>query len=180
MEEKDWILLNYTLPKDPSRIRVSIWRKLKKNGSVSIGQSIWLLPYAKEHIDFYSDIAVDILHNSGEAFILKASFIGDKKSEDIIEIFNKARDEEYREVLEKCEDFFHEIEKEIKRENYTFAEIEENEYEYNKLTEWHRDIVKRDFFHAPLQSVAEKELGRCKQELDDFSKRTYDTNNEIY
>ena len=39
MKSIEWLMLNFTLPKEPSRVRVSTWRKLKKSGSVNIGQS---------------------------------------------------------------------------------------------------------------------------------------------
>ena len=32
MEKNEWIALNYTLPREPSRVRVSVWRHLKKIG----------------------------------------------------------------------------------------------------------------------------------------------------
>jgi DNA-binding transcriptional regulator PaaX len=179
MKEMEWIVLNYTLPKEPSRVRVSVWRKLKKQGSVNIGQSMWILPCGEETIRCFNNIAEDIRQNSGEAYVMRASFLQNKSDDEIITAFHQARNEEYTEVLEKCEDFFQEIEKETSRENFTYAEIEENEYEYNKLVEWYRDIVKRDFFHADLKSVSEEKLNRCKEELDEFSKKIYDRNDEI-
>ena len=30
MEHQEWLTINYSLPKEPSRVRVSVWRKLKK------------------------------------------------------------------------------------------------------------------------------------------------------
>lgn len=179
MDEKEWIILNYTLPKEPSRVRVSIWRKLKKQGCINVGQSMWLLPISEEHIAFCDELSKEITQNSGSAYILKSTFLHNKNTKEVMEEFNKARNVEYSEVLEKCEDFFHEIEKEIKRENFTFAEIEENEYECKKLMEWFKDITKRDFFHASLNAVVEQELNRCRQELEDFSKRIYDVNHEM-
>ncbi len=44
MSPTDWIVINYTLPREPSRVRVSLWRKLKKVGAINIQQSMWILP----------------------------------------------------------------------------------------------------------------------------------------
>ena len=30
MNDLEWLTINYTLPKEPSRTRVSVWRRLKK------------------------------------------------------------------------------------------------------------------------------------------------------
>lgn len=179
VEGREWIILNYTLPKEPSRIRVSIWRRLKKQGTISIGQSMWILPYEEEHVNFFMELSKEIDQNQGVSFLIRSSFLNEKQSDGIIEEFNLARDNEYTEVLEKCADFFREIEKEIKRENFTFAEIEENEYEYNKLIDWYRNIKRRDFFGASLRSRAEQELDRCGLDLEEFSRKIYEINHEV-
>lgn len=178
MEEKVWVILNYTLPKDPSRVRVSVWRKLKKIGSVNIGQSMWVLPFTKEHFDFFSEILNDVQQNQGEGYLLDANFIGNQNSENIIQLFNKASDQDYKEVLEKCADFFQEIKDETAKENFTYAEVEENEYEYNKLIDWYNNVLKRDFFNAPLRATTEQQLNKCKILLEEFSGKVYDKDNE--
>jgi len=44
--------------------------------------------------------------------------------ESITQVFIDSRNEEYKEVIEKCEDYFKEIEFEIGRQNFIFAEVE--------------------------------------------------------
>lgn len=75
MPENEWLTLNFTLPKEPSRIRVSIWRKLKKCGSVNIGQSIWLLPVSEENISIFKAISKEIFQHKGIAYVMKSIFI---------------------------------------------------------------------------------------------------------
>lgn len=174
----DWLMLNFTLPKEPSRVRVSAWRKLKKSGSVNIGQSMWILPVSDEHINTFTEISSDILQNNGEAYILKATFISTGKAGDISDTFNKARDEEYKEFLEKCEDFFCEIEKETAKENFSFAEIEENESEYEKLEQWLKKIEMRDFFTAPLKNPSDEALEKSRNLLAEYSETVYALNSD--
>ncbi|MBM7582233.1 DNA-binding transcriptional regulator PaaX [Caldicoprobacter guelmensis] len=176
MSSREWLILNFTLPKEQSRVRVSVWRKLKKCGSVSIGQSMWVLPASEEHLKLFNEMAKEIIENGGIAYIANADFLSTGNTDDIINLFNKARDEEYQEFLEKCEDFFLEIEKETRRENFTYIELEENEAEYNKLVEWLKKINSRDFFGAPLKKQAEEMLEKCKRLLDDFSNKVYALN----
>jgi hypothetical protein len=178
LAEKEWLMLNFTLPKEPSRVRVSVWRKLKKYGSVSIGQSMWLLPLSDKNIGIFNEISNEITQNNGNAYIVKADFIDTVSSNDVVSMFNKARDEEYKEFLGKCEDFFGEIEKETARENFSFGELEENEEEFNKLAEWFKKIAVRDFFNAPQKAVSEQKLGKCKQLLDEFSDKVYESNED--
>ncbi len=178
MNDKKWLVLNYVLPKEQSTVRVSVWRKLKKSGSISIGQSMWALPASDEHLETFQVISNEITEKSGSAYIAYADFINTGSNEEIESLFNKARDDEYKEFLEKCDDFFREIEKETERKNFTYIELEENEDEYDKLVEWLKKITLRDFFVATLKKQATEELQKCKQLLDQFSKQIYKLNEE--
>lgn len=178
MDPQEWLILNFTLPKEQSTVRVSVWRKLKRCGSVSLGQSIWVLPSTDEHIGTFCDISKEIIDNEGSAYIAKADFLKIDNAVDVISVFNKVRDEEYLEFMDKCEDYFHEIDRETERRNFTFAELEENEEEYSKLVEWLRKISARDFFHASLKDKAKTELQKCKFLLDDFGSKVNEYNEE--
>lgn len=177
MEQNEWVVINYTLPREPSRIRVSIWRKLKKIGAVNIQQSMWILPQTDKNYNLLNEIKEDVLQNTGEAFVMKSSVDEDSKKI-FIERFNAARDEEYKELLEKCGDFFMEIDKEIARKNFTFAEIEENEEELRKLKEWYGKIEARDFFEAPLREKSNTLLSKCADILENFCDKVYDYNDK--
>jgi len=179
VKEREWLVLNYTLPKEPSRVRVSAWRKLKKCGSVNVGQSMWLLPRTEENVGILKEISNEILQNNGEAYILKADFVGLAGPDAITGVFNRARDEEYAELLDKCKDFFREIEKETEKRNFTFGELEENEEEYYKLVEWFKKIAARDFFSSSMKGPANQELEKCKETLDDFSNKVYELNDRV-
>lgn len=177
MEQNEWIVINYTLPREPSRVRVSLWRKLKKIGAVNIQQSMWILPHSDKNYSLLSEIKAEVSQNSGEAFVMLSS-IDEEGKKAIIKRFNGARDEEYGELLEQCEEFFKEIDKEIARENFTFAEIEENEEELNKLKEWYEKISARDTFFAPLKEKSKLELMKCAESFDQFCNKVYDFNDE--
>lgn len=175
VEQNKWIAINYTLPREPSRVRVSIWRKLKKIGAVSVQQSMWILPSSDENSSLFHEVKDEVSRNDGEAFML--TFSADEDGEKIIiNKFNAARGEEYGELFEQCEDFFKEIDKEIARQNFTFAEIEENEEELDKLKQWHKKIAARDTFGSPLRVKAESMLSKCAELLDGFCDKVYEFN----
>ncbi len=176
MSANEWLMLNFTLPKEPSRVRVSVWRKLKKVGSVNIGQSMWTLPPSEDNAAVFHELSKEILQNNGEAFILKAEFLSTGNAERIVSFFNADRDEEYKEFLGKCEDFHHELNKETQKQNFTFAEVEENEEEYQKLDVWLNKIAIRDFFGAPLKQPSLDALDGCKSALEAFSEKVYSQN----
>src|SRR5215213_12001994 len=39
-----WLLLIYTVPREPSANRVSIWRKLRRLGAILLHDAVWVLP----------------------------------------------------------------------------------------------------------------------------------------
>ena len=172
MAQTDWVVINYTLPREPSRVRVSLWRKLKKVGAINIQQSMWILPMTDEHYRLFSEIKDEISQNHGEAFVMKASLEEDGQKA-VEERFNSARDEEYGEFLEQCEDYFKEIDKEIARENFTFAEIEENEEELDKLKQWYMIIENRDTFGASLKEKSRTALFKCAEVFEKFCNMVY-------
>lgn len=178
MEQNTWLAINYTLPREPSRARVSVWRKLKRIGAVSIQQSLWILSSSEEHHALLNEIKNEVSQNGGEAFVitLTADEDGDKM---IAEKFNAARNEEYGELLEQCEEFFKEIDKEVDRKNFTFAEIEENEEELDKLRQWYEKIAARDSFGAPLQEKSKLALSKCTDALEGFCNSVYEFNERI-
>lgn len=92
MEEKEWLILNYILPKKPSRVRVSIWRKLKKHGSVNIGHAMWVMPLTEENIELFQEISNEIFRNNGEVYLMKSTFLDEKNTKRMIEIFNQISD----------------------------------------------------------------------------------------
>ena len=177
MEQNRWIAINYTLPREPSRARVSIWRKLKKIGAVSVQQSMWILSLNDENSRLFNGVKDEVSRNGGKAFVL--AFSADEDGEKIIiDKFNAARDEEYGELLEQCEEFFKEIDMETARENFTFAEIEENEEELNKLKQWFEKIAARDSFGSSLQEKAKSMLAKCADLLDSFCEKVYEFNDK--
>lgn len=169
-----WLVINYTLPSEPSKLRVGAWRSLKKLGAVNIQQSMWLLPYNEENYDSLSSIAKDMESNEGTVLIMESSFTEEKYEQAVISSFNKARAIEYKEILGKCEGYLREIEKEICRENFKFAEVEENEVELEKLKSWFEKVKVRDIFHSPLREVTEKKLEVCENVFADFSRRIFE------
>lgn len=175
MERDEWLAISYTLPREPSRARVSIWRKLKKIGAVGMQQSMWILPANEKNRSLLNEVKGEVSQNGGEAFVIVFSVDEDGKKI-ILEKFNAARNEEYGELLEQCGDFFREIDRETARKNFTFAEIEENEEELGKLRQWYEKIAARDSFGASFREKAESMLSKCTEVLDGFCEKVYEFN----
>ncbi|WP_010249451.1 Chromate resistance protein ChrB [Acetivibrio cellulolyticus] len=178
MEKRKWIVINYNLPSEPSRLRVAAWRNLKKLGAVNIQQSMWVLPHSDGNYSALQAISQEMESNFGEVLLMQCEFLEPRYEQKVISYFNNARDEEYNEFIEKCGDYFKELEKEIAIEKFTFAEIEEEEEELNKLLSWFSKLESRDVFNAPKSSYAKEKLDQVQKAFDEYSDMVYKHNNK--
>lgn len=177
MERRKWLVINYNLPTEPSRLRVAAWRSLKKLGAVNIQQSMWVLYQNDDNYSALQKICEDIEANNGEVLLMESVFINERHEQKVISYFNNARDLEYKEFIEKCEDYFKELKKEIAIEKFTFAELEEEEEELEKLLSWYKKIEVRDLFYATERDRAKENLEEVKKVFEDYSDMVYKHNN---
>jgi hypothetical protein len=164
-----WIFFSYTLPSEPSKARVFVWRQLKKLGAVSF-QTLWVLPRSPEKIAELNKLIEVIRQYKGEGLLIEGKAMGKDQDEKITRAFMESRNEEYTEVIEQCADFMKEIEFEIGRKNFIFAEVEVNEKEIEKLKQWLRKVEMRDVIGSPLRKTALQKMKNCEKVFDDFAK----------
>ena len=177
MEKRRWLVISYNLPTEPSRHRVSVWRALKKLGVINIQQSMWVLPYNEENYAALVKISEEIELNNGDSLLMDCVFFDEKHEKRIMTAFNLVRDEEYREFIGECSKYLKELEKEIRIEKFTFAELEEEEEELNKLLSWHGKIAVRDVFQAPEGKRANEMLAQIQLSFEQYSEMVYENNN---
>jgi CRISPR/Cas system-associated endoribonuclease Cas2 len=164
-------MLIHKIPAEPSGARVSVWRKLKSYGAVSLQNSVWVLPDNDNHNNFFRALKTDIEKESGSAFIFKFESLDSQEA--VIEAFMNDRNAEYLEFLERCNEFLEEIKKEVAVEKFTYAELEEIEVDLQKLDSWLNKINSRDFFTASKSQEATKMLQHCHNSFKEFSNLVY-------
>lgn len=177
MKGDNFLFISYNLPSEPSRIRVSIWRWLKKIGALNLQQSLWLLPDSEDTKNYLKKIKDYIENENGSVYIGSGNFLYGE--EDIKGKFIDEINHDYEEIFEFCTKFHNEMKDETQRENFTFAELEENDEELKKLLNWFEKINKRDYFKSEKGEEINKEIQLCKSELEEFSKIVYEKNNVL-
>ena len=142
-----WLLLVYRIPSDPTRLRATVWRRLKSLGAVYLQNSAAALPATDGAERALRRLRREILEMNGSAVLLSCSALAGEQ--DMVALFQAARDDEYDEILDKCRDFHAGLEKEYDANHFTFGELEENEVELVKLKNWYAKVAARDVFGAP-------------------------------
>jgi hypothetical protein len=168
-----WLFFSYSLPAEPSKARVYIWRQLRKLGAVNY-QSVWVIPHSAERLNELKRLIEDIEKYQGASLLITGNIPIKAQEESITKEFIDSRNEEYKEIIDKCEAFFKEIEYEIGRQNFIFAEVEENEEELGKLKQWLRKVEKRDVLKPPLRKKAVEKVKMCEKIFEDFARRVYE------
>jgi hypothetical protein len=63
----DWVLLSYRLPREPSTVRVGVWRKLRRLGVVQVLDGLVAMPADARTREQLEWIADEVLSANGEA-----------------------------------------------------------------------------------------------------------------
>ncbi len=168
-----WLLLLAQLPSTPSSARVTLWRRLRAAGATTMVNSAWVLPEAPHHAEFLEQLRESIVQQGGTVFVLSTSVSSAEINETLIGRFRADRGREYDEFAERCAALLDEIDKETRAGKHTFAEMEENEQDLEKLVRWLAKIQSRDFFpdERGRQSIAI--MDRCRNAVEAFSQAVY-------
>jgi len=171
-QRRDWFVLVYKLPPEPTRYRASVWRKLRAAGAVYLQSGVAALSADSGSERVMRGVVREVRESGGTAYLIRGPLVGDDAV--LVEAFDAARDDEYREVLDRCRDFHAELEKEREAAKFTFAELEENEEDLAKLEAWFGKVHARDCFGAPLAGEAERAVEACREDLEDFAESVYE------
>ena len=166
-----WLLLVYRVPPEPSRLRSAVWRRLKSLGAIYLQNSAAALPVSVGAERALRRLRSEILDMGGSAALLSCSVLAGES--DVHNAFQAARDDEYEEIVDRCEDFLAQVKKEHVAGHYTYAELEENEVDLEKLQKWFARVRDRDVFGAAGRQAAEKALAVCGQALEEYAARVY-------
>ena len=166
-----WLLLVYRVPSEPTRLRAAVWRRLKSLGAIYLQNSAAALPASVEAERALRKLRSEILDMSGTAVLLSCSVLAGEQG--VVSAFQAARDDEYEEIVDKCEDFLGQVRKEYDASHFTYAELEENEVDLVKLRNWLARVRGRDVFGAAGRAAAEQGLAKCEQVLEEYAARVY-------
>ena len=176
MPGEGWLLLVYRVPSEPSRLRSAVWRRLKSLGAIYLQNSAAALPASPSAERALRKLRSQILDMQGTAVLLSCAVLAGEA--EVRAAFEAARNDEYEEVVDRCEDFLVQVKKEHVASHFTFAELEENEVDLEKLRNWFARIRQRDTFGASGRPAAEKALDSCQHALDEYAARVYAVDEE--
>jgi len=154
MQNSTWLLLLYGLPARGNTARVTLWRRLKKYGAIPLKTSAYVLPDQPEHYERFQWLATEIRESGGEATLIRVAQIEGVDDQQIIQKFNEARAEDYKEVSQACQVS---LNCRKKRKEADLA------VEFGKQQRRFREIRGVDYFNSPAAYDAQISLQRLQR-----------------
>lgn len=142
-----WLLLAFSLPGKRASLRVSVWRKLQRYGSLPLGNSGYLLPNDSANREKFEWLATTIRESDGEASVLEVQTIDNYKRSQLTKRFSDARTNDYRDLLKA-------VRTALKKRRPADA---------TRLRQRFQEIVSIDFFGSPLRGEVERTLTTLQQ-----------------
>ncbi|OBJ81408.1 ChrB domain-containing protein [Mycobacterium gordonae] len=171
-ESVRWLLLAYRIPSEPSRLRAGVWRRLKALGAIYVQNAVAAVPEDPAAERALRALRAEIANMEGASaqLLCADTLVGGR---DLTDAYNAERDDEYAEIVSRCQDFLAEIDKETAATHFTYGELEENDEDLTKLRGWFDKVATRDRLGATGRDNATKALQECSHALDRFAEAVY-------
>jgi hypothetical protein len=108
-ESTSWLLLIHQVPNSPPYLRVKMWRRLQKIGAVAVKNAVYVLPPSDQSSEDFHWVAREILEAGGDASVCEATFIEGITTKELTDLFQTARDTDYRELMEEIKELKEEL-----------------------------------------------------------------------
>lgn len=155
MEKTRWLLLIYRIPREPSRHRVAVWRRLKALGALYLRDGVAALPedaVTREQLEW---LQVRIEEDGGEATVWEARANTLSENQRVVEAFRSSGEEAYRTIVAGAE--------RLQRKAGMGGGAEALSGELGKLEQEFRVERKRDYFRSPLRKEAAAALKAARR-----------------
>ena len=152
VEPSPWLLLVLSLPTRRASQRVEIWRKLQRLGSVSLGNSGYLLPNDSPNRERFEWLATAIRGYGGNASVVEVQSIDNFSRPQIVDRFVKARTQDYQELLPEL------------RRLSSVSLAKRSPARIGRLRQRFQEVLSIDFFHSSLRDRVQELLDRVQND----------------
>jgi hypothetical protein len=135
---------------------VALWRRLRRLGAIAPTGGIYILPAQDECVEAFQWLAQEIRQVHGEAVMMRVEQFEGLSDPQLIELFQQARREEYKELEAQVAG----LEERAQMEDY--AQVHN---ELDKLHRQYADIARVDYFHCPEGTLLAARLAKVTHML---------------
>ena len=153
MERPRWVLLVYRVPREPSRHRVAVWRKLRDLGALYLQDGVAALPedaVTREQLEW---LQLRVREAEGEATLWEGRPGTVAEEAELVEAFRSSREEAYRGIITEAE----RLRRKAEMGGGALSE------QLGKLEREFRAQRRRDYFRSPLRGEAAAALKAARE-----------------
>lgn len=172
-----WLLISYHAPREPSALRVLIWRALTQAGAVALGGGVYALPNTPEFAEKIVRLGERIVEGGGTALKFQAAAMTQADDESMRRMFEAARTDEYIQVARSAGRLIEHIKRELEHEDFRLAELETLEEELEKVRRQHRRVVERDWLGTPAKEEADSAILEAEKALQEYLEKACEYEN---
>jgi hypothetical protein len=157
VERPRWVLLVYRLPREPSRHRVAVWRKLRDLGALYLQDGVAALPedaVTREQLEW---LQLRVREAGGEATLWEAKPGTLAEEGELVEAFRSSREEAYRTIIAEAE----RLRRKVQMGGGALSE------QLGKLEREFRAERRRDYFRSQLRLEAAGALKAAREAVRD-------------
>jgi hypothetical protein len=151
------VLLVYRLPREPSRHRVAVWRKLRDLGALYLQDGVAALPedaVTREQLEW---LQLRVREAGGEATLWEAKPGTLAEEGELVEAFRSSREEAYRTIIAEAE----RLRRKVQMGGGALSE------QLGKLEREFRAERRRDYFRSQLRLEAVGALKAAREAVRD-------------
>ena len=152
-----WLILIYHIPREPSRYRVAVWRKLKDLGALYLQDGAAALPEDAATREQLEWLQLRVRESGGEATLWEALPNTIAEDRNLVEEFRASREAAYRALIGAAE--------KLRRKAALGSAGAPLVEELEKIEREFRAERRRDYFRSPLRKETAEALRTARRAL---------------
>jgi hypothetical protein len=140
MDARTWLLLLYSIPREPTAPRVGVWRKLKRAGALLLDDAVWVLPANERTAEQFRWLAAEVEEAGGHAVVWEGRLLVGQ-DDDLVERFAGQVEAPYAEIL---------------------AELRAGDADLAALSRRYQQVARLDYFASALGAEVRRALAAAE------------------
>lgn len=95
-----WLVFSYRLPREPSRLRLASWRRLRRLGAILLHDTVWILPSDPKTREHFEWLAEEIEEHGGTTFLWEAESLAASEERLMVARFRAEAEARYRAIAD--------------------------------------------------------------------------------
>lgn len=153
-----WIVFAYSLSKEQSSTRVSLWRRLQRLGAVAPAGNLYVLPAKDECIEAFQWLTKEIQEAGGQAIMFYCQQVAGMTEDALIRLFCEARAKDYALIWDELAL----IEGDLKAPSEDLTAVHGN---LTKLRRQFVEFSRIDYFDCPETKDIQSRLAQIERQL---------------